>query len=247
VGERVQSVAEGDRVFGILGGGGHATELITLEGLCVRVPESLDLVDAGGIPEVFMTAHDAMVTQAGLKSGERVLIHGVGSGVGTAAVQIARALGASTVGTSRTADKLDRAVDLGLDEAVLAGDDMAERIGEVDVVLDLVGGTYVRVDAAVCRPQGRIVLVGLLAGASVDLDLGTMLRKRLTLTGTVLRARPEWQKVQATDAFARQVVPLLEKGVLKTVIDRVMPLDDVAEAYELLSSNKTFGKVVISM
>ena len=247
VGERVQSVAEGDRVFGILGGGGHATELITLEDLCVRVPESLDLVEAGGVPEVFMTAHDAMVTQAGLKSGERVLIHGVGSGVGTAAVQIARALGASTVGTTRTADKLDRAVGLGLEEAVLAGDDMAERIGEVDVVLDLVGGHYVHVDVAVCRPQGRIVLVGLLAGAAVDLDLGTMLRKRLTLTGTVLRARPEWQKVQATDAFARGVVPLFEKGVLRTVVDRVMPLDDVAAAYELLSSNKTFGKLIISM
>jgi NADPH:quinone reductase-like Zn-dependent oxidoreductase len=247
VGDRVQSVAEGDRVFGILGGGGHATEIMTVEGLCVRVPESLDLVEAGGIPEVFITAHDAMVTQAGLRSGERVLIHGVGSGVGTAAVQIARALGASTVGTTRTADKLDRAVELDLEKAVLAGDDMAERIGEVDVVLDLVGGTYLQVDVEVCRPQGRIVLVGLLAGASVDLDLGAMLRKRLTLTGTVLRARPEWQKVQATDAFAHEVVPLLEKGVLKTVVDRVMPLDDVAEAYELLSSNKTFGKVVISM
>ena len=247
VGDRVQSVAEGDRVFGILGGGGHATEIMTVEGLCVRVPESLDLVEAGGIPEVFITAHDAMVTQAGLRSGERVLIHGVGSGVGTAAVQIARALGASTVGTTRTADKLDRAVELDLEKAVLAGDDMAERIGEVDVVLDLVGGTYLQVDVEVCRPQGRIVLVGLLAGASVDLDLGAMLRKRLTLTGTVLRARPEWQKVQATDAFAHEVVPLLEKGVLKTVVDRVMPLDDVADAYDLLAANKTFGKVIISM
>jgi NADPH2:quinone reductase len=194
-----------------------------------------------------MTAHDAMVTQSGLKSGERVLIHGVGSGVGTAAVQIARALGASTVGTTRSADKLDRAVALGVDDAVLVGDDMAERIGEVDVVLDLVGGNYLRVDVAVCRPQGRIALVGLLAGASVDLDLGVMLRKRISLTGTVLRARPEWQKAQATAAFAREVVPLFEKGMLKTVVDRVMPLDEVAEAYGLLAANKTFGKVILSM
>jgi NADPH:quinone reductase len=246
VGDRVQSLSEGDRVFGILGGGGHATELITVEGLCVRVPESVDLLEAGGIPEVFMTAHDAMV-QAGLRSGERVLIHAVGSGVGTAAVQIARALGATTVGTARTADKLDRAVELGLDEAVLAGDDMAERIGEVDVVLDLVGGDYLQVDVKVCRPQGRIVLVGLLAGASVDLDLGSVLRKRLTLKGTVLRARPEWQKMQATAAFAREVIPLFKRGVLKTVVDRVMPLDEVAAAYELLSANRTFGKVIISM
>ncbi|HZA40568.1 MAG TPA: NAD(P)H-quinone oxidoreductase [Actinomycetota bacterium] len=247
VGDRVQTLSEGDRVFGILGGGGQASELITVEGLCVRVPESVDLVEAGGIPEVFVTAHDAMVTQAGLRSGERVLIHAVGSGVGTAAVQIARALGASTVGTARTADKFDRAMELGLDEAILAGEDMAERIGKVDVVLDLVGGNYLQVDVKVCRPQGRIVLVGLLSGASVDLDLGAVLRKRLTLTGTVLRARPEWQKMQATVAFAREVVPLFEKGVLKTVVDRVMPLDEVAAAYELLSANKTFGKVIISM
>jgi NADPH:quinone reductase len=246
-GEQVHSLSVGDRVFGILGGGGHATELITTEGLCVRVPESVDLVAAGGIPEVFMTAHDAMVTQSGLKSGERVLIHAVGSGVGTAAVQIARALGASTVGTARSADKLDRAIALGLDDAVLAGDEMAERIGEVDVVLDLVGGNYLRVDVAVCRPQGRIVLVGLLAGASVDLDLGIMLRKRISLTGTVLRARPGWQKAQATAAFAREVLPLFEKGMLKTVVDRVMPLDEVAEAYGLLAANKTFGKVILSM
>ena len=247
VGERVQLLAEGDRVFGILGGGGQASELITVEGLCVRVPESVDLVEAGGIPEVFVTAHDAMVTQAGLKSGERVLIHAVGSGVGTAAVQVACALGATTVGTARGEEKLDRAVELGLDEAVLAGDDMAERIGEVDVVLDLVGGNYLEVDMKVCRPQGRIVLVGLLAGATVDLDLGAVLRKRISLTGTVLRARPEWQKMQATAAFAREIVPLFERGVLKTVVDRVMPLDDVADAYELLSANKTIGKVIISM
>jgi NADPH:quinone reductase-like Zn-dependent oxidoreductase len=247
VGPRVQALSEGDRVFGILGGGGHATELITVEDLCVRVPDSVDLLEAGGIPEVFITAHDALVTRAGLGSGERVLIHAVGSGVGTAAVQIARALGASSVGTSRTAGKLDRAVELGLDEAVLAGDDMEERIGEVDVVLDLVGGDYLRVDTAVCRPQGRIVLVGLLAGGSVDLDLGAVMRKRLQLTGTVLRARPEWQKAQATAAFAREVVPLFEKGVFKTVIDRVMPLDDIPAAYGLLAENKTFGKVIISM
>jgi NADPH:quinone reductase-like Zn-dependent oxidoreductase len=246
-GERVHSLSVGDRVFGILGGGGHATELITTEGLCMRVPDSVDLVAAGGIPEVFMTAHDAMVTQSRLKSGERVLIQGVGSGVGTAAVQIARALGASTVGTTRSPDKLDRAVALGVDDAVLAGDDMAERIGEVDVVLDLVGGNYLRVDLAVCRPQGRIALVGLLAGASVDLDLGVMLRKRISLTGTVLRARPEWQKAQATVAFAREVVPLFERGMLKTVVDRVMPLDEVSGAYGLLAANKTFGKVILSM
>jgi len=246
-GERVHSLSKGDRVFGILGGGGQATELITTEALCVRVPDSIDPVSAGGIPEVFVTAHDALVTQAGLRSGERVLIHAVGSGVGTAAVQISRALGATTVGTSRTAAKLDRAVELGLDDAVVAGDDMARRIGEVDVVLDLVGGNYLQVDVSVCRPQGRIILVGLLAGASVDLDLSAVLRKRISLTGTVLRARPEWQKAQATAAFAREVVPLFSSGALDVAIDRTMPLDEIAGAYELLARNETFGKVIISM
>ncbi|MGH2693363.1 MAG: NAD(P)H-quinone oxidoreductase, partial [Actinomycetota bacterium] len=224
VGDDVRDLRQGDRVFGIVGGGAQATLVLTREELCVRVPDSLDLVAAGGVPEVFITAHDALVTLAELRPGDRVLIHGVGSGVGTAAVQITRAIGATSVGTSRTEEKLQRCKQLGLDEGVLAETDMAKRIGEVDVVLDLIGGAYLATDVEVCRPTGRIVLVGLVAGNSATLDLGAVLRKRIRLMGTVLRSRPEHEKAAATAAFRREVAPLLAAGTLRPIIDRTYPL-----------------------
>jgi NADPH2:quinone reductase len=246
VGPGVRSLAEGDRVFGLLGGGGHATHVLTREWLCAPVPEGLDLVEAGGVPEVFFTAHDALWVQASLRPGERVLIHGVGGGVGVAAVQLARALGASTVGTSRTESKLERAGALGLDEGVLAGDGMAERIGMVDVVLDLVGGSYLATDLAVCDTRGRIVIVGLLAGSTAKLDLGLLMRRRMTLIGTVLRSRPEHEKAAATVRFTREVVPLLAAGRLRPVTERVFPLAQANQAYEYLASNESFGKVILA-
>jgi NADPH:quinone reductase len=247
VGEGATALAEGDLVFGIVGGGAHATHVVTPEALCVRVPDGLDPVHAGGVPEVFMTAYDALVRRARLGGGERVLIHAVGSGVGTAALQIARSIGGITVGTSRSVDKLERAEELGLHEGVVAGDDMARRIGEVDVVLELVGGSYVETDVVVCRPRGRIVVVGLLAGASVDLDLGAVMRKRLTLVGTVLRSRAEWEREQLTALFARRVAPLFTTGRFRPVVDRVVGFEQIAEGYEALGSNRTFGKVVLTM
>ena len=246
VGSDVHGLRQGDRVFGIVGGGAQATLVLTREELCVRVPDSLDLVAAGGVPEVFITAHDALVTLAGLHPGERVLIHGVGSGVGTAAVQIVRAMGAASVGTSRTEEKLERCKQLGLDEGVVAGTNMAERIGEVDVVLDLIGGDYLATDVEVCRPTGRIVLVGLVAGNSATLDLGTVLRKRIRLIGTVLRARPEHEKAAATAAFEHEIVPLLANGTLRVIIDRTCPLERAEDAYAALASDKTFGKIVLT-
>lgn len=239
-------IGEGDRVFGVAGGGAHATHVLVPESLCAPLPDDLDPVIAGGIPEVFVTAFDALVTQAHLMPGERVLIHGVGSGVGTAAVQIVRAIGASSVGTARTPAKLDRAAELGLDDGVVASANMAGAIGEVDVVLDLVGGSYLSVDTTVCRPQGRILTVGLLAGAEAPLDMGAILRKRLKVIGTVLRSRPEHQKAAAMADFARSVVPLLAEGRLRPVIEQVLPLDEAQEAYSIVRSNSTFGKVVLS-
>lgn len=245
-GPGTRSLQPGDRVFGIVGGGAHATHVLTSEGLCVRVPENLDLVEAGGAPEVFVTAHDALVTSAKLKPGERVLIHGVGSGVGTAAVQLIRAMGATSVGTARTPAKLERAKELGLDEGVVAGDDMAAAIGTVDVVLDLVGGDYLGVDTEVCRTRGRIMIVGLLAGARATLNLGAVLQKRLSITGTALRSRPDHEKAAAMAAFGAQVVPLLADGRLRPVVDDVVPLERGPDAYDLVESNTTFGKVVLA-
>ena len=246
-GSGVTSLSEGQRVFGIVGGGGHATHLITRQELCARVPEGLDLVTAGGVPEAFITAHDALVTQGGLRPGERVLIHGVGSGVGTAAVQVARALGASTVGTSRTPDKLERARKLGLDSGVLASEAMAGEIGEVDLVIDLIGGDYLITDIEVCRLKGRIVIVGLLAGPQATLNLGAVLRKRLTLRGTTLRARPDYEKIMATRAFEREIAPLLGSGAIEVVRDKTFKLDEAPAAYEHMASNEGYGKTIIEM
>jgi NADPH:quinone reductase len=245
-GDRVVRLAEGDAVWGIVGGGAHATQLITTEWLCSRVPDGLDLTEAGAVPEAFITSHDAL-RRARLRSGERVLIQGVGSGVGTAAVQIVRAVGATSVGTSRTPEKLERAKELGLDEGIVAGDDMAARIGEVDVVLELIGGSYLETDIAVCKERGRIVIVGLIAGASADLDMAAVLRKRLTVAGTVLRSRPEHEKAAAVAAFDAEVAPLFRRGALRPVVDELVPLDDVRAAYDLLATSSSFGKVVLDM
>ncbi len=178
------------------------------------MPGHLDLVDAGGIPEVFVTAHDAMRTRAGLQPGEHVLVHAVGSGVGTAVVQLAKAFGNTVTGTARTADKLERARALGLDHGVLAPDPfdaavLAQAVldagGPADVVVELVGGGYVEVDLAVTAIQGRIVIVGTLAGGGVQLPLMTLMSKRLALHGTVLRARTIEEKAAATAAFVGEV------------------------------------------
>ena len=244
-GSGVKALREGDRVFGIVGGGAHATHLVTKEDLCSPVPDELDMLNAGGIPEAFITAHDALVTQGDLQPGDRVLIHGVGSGVGTAAVQVARLLGATTVGTSRTEAKLRRAEELGLDQGVLASETMADEIGEVDVVIDLIGGDYVATDVKVCRLRGRIVIVGLLAGARTSLDLGAVWSKRLTIRGTSLRARPNYEKALAARAFEREVLPSLGRGDVRVVVDNVFLLDDARQAYEYMLSNEGFGKTII--
>ena len=247
---------EGDAVFGIVAGGAQAEYLCVHAGLLARIPSTLDWVAAGGTPEAFVTAFDALVTLAGLRGGERVLIHAVGSGVGLAAVQLARVVGAVPYGTSRTADKLERARDLGLaDGAALtegpAG--LADRVRAwtegrgVHVVLDLVGGDYVPVGLASLEERGRLVLVGLVAGRRAEVDLGTLLSRRLTIHGTVLRARPIAEKVAVTRAFATHVVPLLADGRLRPVIDSVFPLDEVRRAHERLESNGTFAKVVLAM
>jgi NADPH:quinone reductase len=251
VGDRVIALRPGDAVFGVVGGGGQAQYALTQESHLAPVPPGLDLVAAGGVPEVFITAHDAMFTRCRLSPGERLLVHAVGSGVGTAAVQLARAVGARSVGTARTAAKLERARALGCDRGVLVEGDwdaarLATETGPADVVLDLVGGPYVELDVAAAAPKGRIVLVGAMGGGQASVSMGGIMGKRLEIHGTMLRGRAGWEKAAATDAFRTQVVPLLAAGTVVPVIDTVLPLADAAEAYELLASDVTFGKVVLS-
>jgi NADPH:quinone reductase-like Zn-dependent oxidoreductase len=248
----VTDLAIGDRVFGLAGGGTYADEIVLHARALTRLPASLSFTDGAAIPEAFITAYDAMVTLADLGSGERVLIHAAGSGVGTAASQIARAIGARSIGTARTLAKLERARAFGLDDGIVPeGGRFADAVmrlsgGEgVDVVLDLVGGGYVAEDLQCCAPRARVVVVGLLAGPRADLDLGALMRKRLALFGTTLRSRPLEEKIAVTQTFARHLVPLFERGSLRAVVDRRFPLARAGEAHTYVANNEGFGKVVL--
>lgn len=266
VGADVATLATGDRVMGLAGGGTQSTHLTIRADQCAHVPDGLDLVAAGGVPEAFVTAHDAMVEQGRLRDREWVLIHAVGSGVGTAALQLGVALGARVVGTARTPDKLDRAHALGLHAGIvppraedphggrahdLDVDGLTRAIRDatdghgVDVVVDLVGGTYVEADIASAAPRGRIVLVGTLAGGRATLPILAVMGLRLTIVGTVLRSRSLDEKAAAVAAFARDVVPRLADGSIEPVLDTVLPLDRATEAYDLVATDTTFGKVVL--
>ncbi|WP_322797281.1 NAD(P)H-quinone oxidoreductase [Tepidiforma sp.] len=251
-GERVEGFAVGDRVMGLLAGGGYAELVVTHHRLAMKVPANLSWEEAGATPEVYITAHDALL-QCGLVAGERVLIHAAGSGVGVAAVQIAKELGASLViGTAGSAEKLERARELGLDVGVnYREEDFAEAVARatggrgVDVVLDVIGADYLERNLRALAPKGRMVVVGLMGGSSAQVNLGLLLQKRLQVRGTTLRARPLEEKALATRAFERSVLPHIESGRVKVVIDRVYALRDAAEAHAYMATNANFGKIVL--
>lgn len=264
VGRGTTDVRVGDRVYGIVSGGAYAEAVVvharTLAPIPVASGGPLGFVEAAAIPEVFVTAYDAMIVQAGLAAGEAVLVHAVGSGVGTAAVQIARAIGALPLGTARSSEKLTRAAELGMAAGVVPdtakGDGrhaFAERVREltggegVQVVLELVGGHYVPESLDALAERGRLVLVGLLAGARAEIDLGALLRRRLRVFGTVLRSRPLEEKIAAGQLLARHLSPLLAEGKLTPIVHRVLPLARAAEAHDELASNATFGKIVLEV
>ena len=245
VGSGVTTRKVGDAVMGIVGGGGYSEHLVVPAAATVPIPRGIDPVTAGAIPEAFFTAYDALFVRGDLKAGETVLVHAVASGVGTAAVQLARWAGASVIGTSRTADKLDRVKPLGLTRGVVSSEGWEKDVQDVDVVIDLVGGTMVQSSTKILRDRGRHVLVGLTAGAKTDLDLGALLRKRLTLVGTVLRSRPEDEKQALARAITKHVVPAFESRQLTPVLESTISPDKVARAHERLEQNATFGKIVI--
>jgi NADPH:quinone reductase len=249
LGAGVQRWKVGDRVFGLAGGGAYAEALVAHERALAAIPDGLDFEHAAAIPEAFITAHDAIVTQAGLTGGQTLLVHAVGSGVGTAAAQLGRALGVHVIGTARTEDKLARAKPLGMDDGIVVTDgkfaDAVKAIASPHVVLELVGGAYVTEDLRCVRLRGTVMVVGLMAGAKTELDLARLLERRARVIGTVLRARPLEEKIAVTRAFEEQVVPLLAKKQIAPVIDRVMPLAEAAAAHARMASNDSFGKLVL--
>jgi NADPH2:quinone reductase len=252
VGPLVRLWKAGQRVMGITGGGGQAEYIVAHEGMLVEIPENLDFVQAAAIPEVFMTAHDALFTQARLQMGERVLIHAAGSGVGTAVIQLAHAAGATVYGTSRTPDKLERARPLGL-EAGLTAEHFAEEVKQitqnvgVHVIIDLIGATYLEQNFDAIAPWGRIVYLSMMGGMQASINLGVIMSKRIQIRGCTLRTRTLEEKLSVTRLFAAHVVPLLASGRVKPIIEQVYPLQEVVVAYSAMSENKNFGKLVISI
>jgi putative PIG3 family NAD(P)H quinone oxidoreductase len=237
----------GDRVMGLLAGGGYA-EYVTVPALhVVGVPEIWSWEEAASVPEVFLTAHDAL-EQVALTAGDRVLIHAVASGVGVALVQLAKAAGATVTGTSRSSDKLERVVAWGLDrgvhvEGVFRPDpDLRDW---ADVICDLVGGGYLPGSLVAAAPKGRIIVIGLTAGRSAEIDLGLLLRKRLTLVGTVLRSRSAEEKAALVRSFTEHAMPLFESGAVRPVVDRVFAMSDAGEAHRYMEENRNVGSIVL--
>src|SRR5438034_3669133 len=257
IGDAVRAWKVGDRVFGIIGGGAQAEFVVVPESNLAPIPAVLDWVQAGAMPEVFITAHDALFTRAGLHMGERVLVHAAASGVGTAAIQLGHASGATVYGTSRTADKLERIRDLnlGLDASMAVGDTPAKFVeavqkwtndAGVDVILDLVGGNYFSANLEALASRGRLICVGTMAGAKSEIDLGLVLRKRATIIGTMLRGSSIEETAEATRLFASSVLPLVSRGAIRPIIDQIYAVDEIRDAHQRMESNAGFGKIVLT-
>lgn len=242
----------GQRVMGIIGGGGQAEYLVIHEGLLVEIPENLDFIQAAAVPEVFMTAHDALFTQVGLQMGERVLIHAAGSGVGTAAIQLAHAVGATIYGTARTVDKLERAKPLGLDVG-LSTQNFAAEVKEltagagVHIVLDFIGAPYMEQNLAALAPWGRLIFLATLGGMHANVNLGMVMAKRIQIRGCMLRSRTLEEKMTVTRLFATQVVPLLQRSQIRPIVEQAYPLQEIAEAHRAMEENKNFGKLILTL
>lgn len=252
LGQGVEGLSPGDRVMGIVGGGSYAEALVCHAEHVVRVPGELSWVDAAAIPEVFMTAHDAL-ERLDVHADEWVLVHAVGSGVGTAALQLISSRGARCVGTSRTAAKLERARAMGLAAGIdTAAEELVPAVkkitgGGAHAAVDLVGGKTFSATLKALAPRGRVILVGLTGGLRAEVNLGVILSKRLRIEGTVLRARSVAEKTRLTRSFTESVLPLFAAGLARPVLDRTFPLDKISNAHEYMESNANFGKIVITV
>lgn len=256
VGPGVLNLRPGDRVMGIVAGGAQAQWLLVPEAMCVRVPEGLDLLQAGAVPEAFFTAFEALVMQGQLRPGARVFVNAVGSGVGTAVVQLGQALGARMLGTTRSADKLQRCQQLGLHAGLVLDGSMdaaqaRERLqalagGPFDLAIDLLGGDQSGLALSLLDTGGTLVSLGFIVAPTATVDLAQLVARRLRLIGTSLRSRPSHEKAVLAARFQKEVVPLLESGRIQPVIEQVFDLGDAAAAYALMEANRNFGKILLA-
>ncbi len=252
VGERVTAFRSGDRVCGLLAGGGYAEKVVIHERQAIPLPDDLSIEEGAAIPEVFLTAYDALFPQAGMALGDTVLVHAGGSGVGTAAIQLARISGARVLCTLGSDDKGARARELGAEVAInYKTSDWAAAVKEAtggrgaDVILDFVGAPYLEQNLQAATPRGRIVFIGTMGGPSGQINLGVLMSKRLQLFGTVLRARPLEEKATLAQAFIRHAMPLFRSGALRPVVDRVFDISEAPDAHRYMEANRNFGKIVL--
>jgi putative PIG3 family NAD(P)H quinone oxidoreductase len=234
----------GDRVMSIVGGGGQSQLAVVHERLLLTVPNNLDMMHAGGAPEVFMTAHDALFTQAGLQMGERLLVHGGAGGVGTAAVQLGRAAGAQVYATVRNAELRDGVAELGA--TVLAPDEFTDH-GPFDVILELVGAPNLAENINAINLLGRIQVIGIGAGAKGELNLGFLMGKRARIQGSTMRYRPLEEKAMMARGMERSVLPLFERGELTVPVAATFPLEQAVDAYDRFTAGGKLGKIILTM
>jgi NADPH:quinone reductase len=232
----------GDRVMGIVGGGGQAELAVVHERILMAVPDNLGWTEAGGVPEAFTTAHDAVFQQAELKAGEHLLVHGGAGGVGTAAIQLGRAAGARVTATVRNPDHRPRVAELGA--AAISPQDFGEH-GPFDVVLELVGAPNLAPNLAALNTGGRIAVIGTGAGAKGELNLGVLMMKRGRIHGSTLRSRPLEDKAMTARAMERSVLPLLASGAVTVPIAATYPLEQAEAAYGRFADGGKFGKIIL--
>ncbi|MFN2616817.1 MAG: NAD(P)H-quinone oxidoreductase [Thermoleophilaceae bacterium] len=242
LGPGAERFREADRVMAVVGGGGQAELAVIHERAAMPVPEGLDWPQAGGLPEVFVTAHDALFTQAGLRAGERLLVHGGAGGVGTAAIQLGRAVGARVTASVRNEELRPQVEQLG--GRAIAPEGFAEA-GPFDVILELVGAPNLEENVQALAPKGRIVVIGIGAGAKGELNLAALMGKRGRLQGSTLRSRPLEEKALAMRAVESEVLPLFEAGSLTVPVAAGYPLDEVEQAYERFAAGGKLGKIVL--
>jgi putative PIG3 family NAD(P)H quinone oxidoreductase len=236
--------AAGERVMAIVGGGAQAELVVVHERLLMAVPEQLDWVAAGGLPEVFTTAHDAVFAQGELRAGERLLVHGGAGGVGTAAIQLGRAAGARVTATVRNESHRQQVAELGA--KVITPEGFAEH-GPFDVILELVGAPNLGENMQALATGGRICIIGVAAGAKAELNLLALMGKRARIHGSTLRSRSLEEKAMAARALEREVLPLFDTGALRVPVADVFPLEQAAAAYERFAAGGKLGKVVIEI
>jgi putative PIG3 family NAD(P)H quinone oxidoreductase len=254
MGDEVAGFSRGNRVFGLIGGGGYAEQAIIDYRMAIPLPDGWSFEQAAAIPEVFFTANETLFTLGRLRQNETVLIHAGGSGVGTAGTQMAHQIGARVFITAGSEDKIKKSKALGCTEGInYKACNFAEEImrltkGEgVDVVQDFIGAPYLERNLSILKPRGRLLIAGLMGGNTVETNLGHILRKRLQIFGSVMRSLPIEEKIQITKRFVNRWLPLLREGRIKPIIDTVMQLSQAREAHEYMESNKNFGKIVLKI